>query len=163
MTGGIAASRALAEVGFDFSKLTHMSGNSGGQWFATQFLYNQAFKDALVEKECMSGMWWWAKPSFCSIESVLSGWGKGFSQRVAAASLAPATPLSCSVDVLGIPIDIKPLLSLFQSGLSLLSLPASDWLAYVTALLDIPDVDTLTYADAPKTLDLTLTQMLSVP
>jgi len=163
MVGGQAAARALAEVGFDFSTLTHVSGNSGGGWFATQFLYNNHFKDALTEKKCTSGMWWWKTEEFCSMQSVLSDWGKRFSQRVAAANLAPATPLSCDVNVLGVNLDIKPLLSLFQASLSLFSLPASDWRAYVTALLDIPGIHTLTYSDATKTLDVTLTQMLGVP
>mgnify|MGYP006076280799 CR=1 FL=1 len=163
LVGGQAATRALAEVEFNFDKLTHMSGNSGGQWFAAQFLYNQGFKDALVEKLCTDGFWWWETPAFCPMQSVLAAWGKGFSKRVAAANLAPATPLSCTVDVLAVPIDVKPLLSLFQGALSVLSLPASDWLAYVTALLDIPDIETLTYTDPPRTLDLTFTQMLAVP
>ncbi len=163
MVGGQAAARALAEVNFDFSTLTHVSGNSGGGWFATQFLYNNHFKEVLIEKKCTSGMLWWRTQEFCSMQSVLSDWGKRFSQRVAAANLAPATPLSCDVNVLGVNLDIRPLLALFQASLSLFSLPASDWRAYVTALLDIPDIDTLTYSDATQTLDVTLTQMLGVP
>lgn len=40
MTAGMAFARALSDAGFDWQRLTHLSGNSGGQWFATQFAYS---------------------------------------------------------------------------------------------------------------------------
>jgi hypothetical protein len=48
MTQGIALARAVAMNGA-WDEFTHLGSNSGGNWFATQFVYSQAFHEAVTD------------------------------------------------------------------------------------------------------------------
>jgi len=49
MAAGMAFTRALAQGGFDWNRLTHLAGNSGGNWFGTMLAYSQPFFDNLTD------------------------------------------------------------------------------------------------------------------
>ena len=95
MTAGMAFSRALSEA---FKKapgswgdVTHISGNSGGQWFATQFAYSSDFNSQLTKS--ILGL-------YIPLRLVLAEWAAGYAKNLRRA-VAPLPPLRPGIGITG--------------------------------------------------------------
>jgi hypothetical protein len=103
MTAGMAFSRALSEafeeVGGSWDDVTHLSGNSGGQWFATQFAFGQEWFDDLTRSRLVLG--------YKSLGVILGEWAYGYAQNVRAIIMPPFEPAECIVDLGFVQFDVS--------------------------------------------------------
>jgi hypothetical protein len=162
MTAGMAFSRALSqafeEVGGGWNDITHLSGNSGGQWFATQFAFGQDFFDQLTHRP--SGL------GYKNMSDILAEFAQGYSQNVQDIHMEPFEPNECVIDSGAGPVDVAQLVKGLVNNLTAIDLPVIDWEVFTTAIVraTLPSIDTLTYdAPRPGLPNTALLQMMTVP
>ena len=87
MTAGFAFARALSRAGLDWSRVTHIAGNSGGQWFAVQLAYAPDLLNDLhdVNKPLQDVLMGWA----AAYNNVLEAQAALQSKVVQSAAVAP--------------------------------------------------------------------------
>jgi hypothetical protein len=121
MTAGMAFSRALSEAfeevagmtGWD--DITHLSGNSGGQWFATQFVFGQDWFEELTRTRSMLGS--------KSITVLLAQWAEGYQENVRDVNLPPFEPNECIVDLGFVDFDVSLFVKGFVDVLTFIDFP----------------------------------------
>ena len=158
MSAGMAFSRALSqafeEEGGGWDQVTHISGNSGGQWFATQFTFGYDFAHDLTHKRWLLG--------YKSLYEIFASWGRGYSRNVGAIPHEPIEPNDCFVG----PINVADFARWLNRAFQHLGLPATVWETYTTAMMKtgVPDIDLLTYSSPrPGLPKAALLQMMALP
>jgi hypothetical protein len=165
MTAGMAFSRALSqafeEVGGGWNDITHLTGNSGGQWFATQFAFGQEFFDQLTRREFVD-----QELGYKNMTGILEEWARGYATNVKAIHMEPFEPDACLVDSGSGPVDFAQRVKGLVDALTSVNLPVLDYEVYTSALVRaiLPSIDTLTYdAPRPGLPNAALLQMMTVP
>jgi hypothetical protein len=89
MTAGFAFTRALTRAGFDWDGLTHLGGNSGGQWFGVQLIYGELGGRALLNDLQDT-----SKP----LQQVMTDWAAAYSAVLNPTSHAMSTHANTSAE-----------------------------------------------------------------
>lgn len=121
MTVGMGFARALSEafdeVGGGWADITHLSGNSGGNWFATQFAFGKEFYTELTQRHMVLG--------YKSMPAILADWANGYSENIKAIQDIPFEPNVCIVDIGFVQLNVTKLVEGFVQALTFLTFPPS--------------------------------------
>lgn len=167
MTAGMAFARAMSQSfdeveGSSWADVTHLGGNSGGQWFASQFALSTPFFDAVTRKG--------ADGEYRSLEDFFAEWGRQYAKGL---YFSPPPEVhvynNCAGEegVGGLISDA--LTEAFKSlgwALETANFPTDDWAVYVEDMMrnSIPGFEQLRYNETRSALpDAALIQQLALP
>jgi len=163
MTAGIAYGRALSHafkddtVGMDWRDFTHLSGNSGGQWFATQFSFGGKFFQDITQ----SG----ADGRFRPLKDFFSEWGRAYAQGIL---FGPKTTVNIynACRGRGMTDIFAGFLRAVSNLLRAANLPAEDWHLFINNMMSgvIPGWRDIKYG-APRAglPEAALIQQIAIP
>lgn len=161
MTGEMGVTRAIAAAGY-MDRVTHLAGNSGGQWFAAQLVFSAEFFAAITDL---------TKP----IDEVIQDWGRKYSASLKDFQATQGSTIDQLLGLAGQCIgseaeDAENAL-LVLAGVILSSsvdLPMTEWYSFIEYMVkpwNFPPSTNATYANTPRAGlgDVTLLQMLALP
>lgn len=154
MVQAMAFARAMG----DWSIVSHLTSNSGGNWFASQFVYSQSFFSKVTNPNI-------------DIGEVVAEWGAHYEETVAAAmaaSLEVFTVFDAATSRVPPCPKAKKLIEDVMVPLSNeKGLPAAKWMPFNALLLgyEIPDIESLRYGqrDMSGLATATLVQQTALP
>jgi len=164
MTAGIAYARSLSfafealggQLGWD--DITHLAGNSGGQWFATQLAFSRQFFLELTRRD--------ANGRYVSLGHFFDLWGLNYAKGMYTGD-TPSFDLydRCAGSRVTSKV-IGLVLGAIAWGLELAHFPAYNWQSYINHMLhcSIPDYESLTFDDLrPGLPEAALVEQLALP
>lgn len=154
MVQAMAFSRAIS----NWSTVSHLTSNSGGNWFASQFVYSEGFYSKVLDLKI-------------NISEVVAAWGAHYESTVAEA-------MDANLDVFTVfdaatshvppcPQAAKYIETVLVPLSESVGLPGAKWMPFNALILghEIPDITSLRYGDRDMTglATATLVQQTSLP